>query len=180
MMVDERQSAGVALFEEVQARFPDIQLVGIGPSPENPALTVVRVVVADEEQEDKLLAFAAERATARLLEHDQYLIVVPSMFEVEIEFPGAHGDRAKYQSVHAALRRLIEEADAGEMGGLSTGSHGPPVIWCWLRDLGFARTELLERLRDLGVLEEAEVYWAHPYRASGRHGDRTRLYPPEN
>jgi hypothetical protein len=181
MIVDERYQAAEELFKEVQERFPDVELIGIGPSPETDDLTVVEVILpGDDEQEEAFAEFTANRATDILLETGDYIIVVPRLYELSIEFRSVSSrTREEYLGIFAALRELIESREAGQTGSISFGNLGPPVLMCWLRDLDFARNEIRTLLQKLGVLDEVEMFWEHPYHASGRHSNRTRLYPSE-
>ena len=181
MIVDERYQAAEALFREVQKQFPDVELVGIGPSPETDELTVVSVILpGGDEQEEAFGEFAANRATDILLETGDYIIVVAGSYEVWIEFRSSNArSRQEYIGIFAALQELIESHEAGEMGSISFGNLSAPMIACWLYDLEFARTEIVKLLEKLGVLEEVDISWQHPYQRSGRHSDCTRLYPPE-
>lgn len=185
MIVDEQRAGGEALFEKVKARFPEVDLLGIRPSPEDPGLTVVRVSYpAGEEREEELLEFAAEQATELLLDQGQYVIVVPGLYEVWIEFPhprggDVHRPENRYVRVYHALEHLLQSAEAGEMRGLSPGDPGGIVMFCEVRELDFVQGEVVKLLAEYGVLEEARIHWEHPYEASGRHAGRTRMYPQE-
>ncbi|MEP0547330.1 MAG: hypothetical protein ABJF88_10395 [Rhodothermales bacterium] len=181
MIVDERYQAAEELFNEVCERYPDVELVGIGPSPETDNLTVVSVILpGDDEREEAFAEFAAERATEILLETGVYIIVVSGLYEVWIEFHAARSRaRQEYLGISAAIEELIQTQEAGQMGSISFGNLSSPSLTCRLRDLDFARNEIASLLENLGVLDEVKIFWEHPYHASGRHSDRTRLYPPE-
>lgn len=183
MIVDERYQAAEKLFEELKERFPEVELVGIGPSPETDDLTVVKVVLPDDdEREEALSEFAANRATDILLETGDYIIVVSGLYEVWIEFHSAPPrSRQEYQQMFTALQEFIQSKGAGRMGSITFRDvHPTPVLVGWLRDLDFARDEVVGLLDRLGVLGEVELFWEHPYQAcDNRRSDRTRLYPPE-
>lgn len=177
MIVDERYRAAEKLFEEVKERFPEVELVGVGPSPETDDLTVVKVILPDEdEREEAFEEFAANRATEILLETGDYIIVVSGLFEVVLEFKDVGGAA---RTVAESIRQLVNGCHAGEEVSTSTNLRGElSDIRCRLRSLDFARNELVERLDELGVLDKVEIFWVHPYR-SGIYPSRTRLYPPE-
>lgn len=183
MIVDERYQAAEELFKEVKERFPDVELVGIGPSPETDDLIVVEVILpGDDEREEAFADFTATRATDILLATGDYIIVVSGLYEVWIEFHSAQSrSRQEYQEMFTALQELVQASEAGRMGSIIFRNvHPTPIFVGRLRSLDFARNDVVAFLESQGVLDEVEVFWEHPHPSSdNRRSDRTRVYPPE-
>ena len=176
MITQKRKRLAHELFQSLKAKFPEIELIGLTKSPEDPDSTWVNIIMPnDEDREIDLGEFAAEQTTDILLDQDEHFSVMPDLYEVEIEFPGVKGflKGDKYENIHQAIGNLIRSQNAGRMGGMSDGIPGPLVMFCHLKNLDFARREIPGLLDNQNVLNEAIIYWDHP-----GSSERTPLHPP--
>jgi hypothetical protein len=183
MLIDEQHAAGTRLFDEIQARFPEARLIGVGPGPSDPSLTVVEVAtLADDERDEELRTFAAERATDMLLENHEFVVVVPGYFEIFVKLDVHWGRdaarRAHYRRVRDRIAELVESAGAGEEVSSGEGLEGGLYLVLHLRDAEFVQERLIRELELLEVANDAAVYWRHPY-PSPLTGRQTQLYPRE-
>lgn len=179
MVTQKQEKLAHELFQSLKAKFPEIELVGITESPADPDSTWVNIIMPDDEdREIDLGEFAAEQSTDILLDQNEHLLVMPDLYDVEIEFPRVRGqligDREKrFDRIHQAIGNLIRFQNAGSMGGMSHGIPGSLVMFCRLKNLDFARREIPGLLDRQNVLDEAVIYWNHP-----GSSERTQLYPP--
>ncbi len=66
------------LVEEVREKFPEVQLLNVIPSPENPEDTWIRVTSpSDEDRETALIEFSADRTIDILLDYGYHMLVMP-------------------------------------------------------------------------------------------------------
>ena len=62
----------------IQQRFPEVELIEVTPSPENPNDLWLNVTAPDDEdREIELIEFAAEKGTDILLDYGYHLLVMP-------------------------------------------------------------------------------------------------------
>ena len=179
MITLKRKKLAQELFQSLKAKFPEVELVGLTESPEDPDSTWVNIVMPDDEdREIDFREFAAEQTTDILLDQDEHFSVMPDLYEVEIAFPPVKGqligDRKKrFDNIHQAIGNLIRSRNAGRMGVMSDGIPGPLVMFCHLKNLDFVRREIAGLLDKQTVPGEAIIHWKPPGSL-----ERTLLYPP--
>lgn len=66
------------LMDEVQKRFPEVELVNIVPGPENPSEIWIRVTAPeDEDREIELTEFSADKGMDILLNYGYHFLIIP-------------------------------------------------------------------------------------------------------
>jgi hypothetical protein len=66
------------LYQSTKQRFPEIDLINITNSPENSEEIWINVTTPNEQLEDELIVFSAEKSTDILLDYGYQILVMPS------------------------------------------------------------------------------------------------------
>jgi len=66
------------LYQSTKQRFPEIDLINITNSPENSEEIWINVTSPNEQLEDELIVFSAEKSTDILLDYGYQILVMPS------------------------------------------------------------------------------------------------------
>ena len=75
------------LVKEIQQKFPEIELINVTPSPENPATLWINVTSPDDDdREMEIGEFGAEKTLEILLDYGYHMIVMPTRGTDDIEF----------------------------------------------------------------------------------------------
>ncbi len=184
MITKKQETLAQELYQSLKEKFPEIEPIGLIESPADPDSTWLNIVVPDDEdREIEILEFAAEQATDILLDQDEHFSVMTDLYSVEIEFPHVKGllsgDREKkYHNLHQAIGNLIRSRNAGRMGGMSAGRPGSLVMFCHLRSLDFAQTEIPRLIKRMNADEKVIIRWdqhGYPFKWDRRE---PHLYPP--
>lgn len=66
------------LYQSTKKLFPEIDLINISESPENPEEIWINVTSPDEQTEEDLIVFSADKSTDILLNYGYQILVMPS------------------------------------------------------------------------------------------------------
>lgn len=102
-----------------------------------------------------------------------------AMHNASVDFPFIRGLNPNKEQdsliakVHGTLARLLSKHEVNAVVNRNTGSHGPASLGFDVPDRKFVEIEVVDKLREIGVLDSVEVY------IEEESGEDVRIYPNE-